>query len=108
MPLYDALTRCPNLNIIPNSNPDARIHRYHRRLMGEMGESAKYEAAKAWSIYEGSVSKLRQPPKHTLASKYGAGSFPLAFARIENHYFVNKVLPRPLALNLHSGLPVSP
>jgi proline iminopeptidase len=69
---------------------DGFINAYYKRLMGHMGEDAKYEAAKAWSIYEGSVSKLHQPPKAYLANKYGTGHFPLAFARIENHYFVNK------------------
>ena len=47
-------------------------------------------AAKAWSIWEGSVSKLRPPTAAQVKSRFGADKFSLAFARIENHYFTNK------------------
>jgi proline iminopeptidase len=45
-------------------------------------------AAKAWSQWEGSTSKLSQDP-HTIES-YGEDQFAEAFARIECHYFYNK------------------
>jgi proline iminopeptidase len=48
------------------------------------------KAAKAWSIWEGSTSKLRQDPPDDVLDKFGADEFSLAFARIENHYFTNK------------------
>lgn len=48
------------------------------------------KAAKAWSIWEGSTSKLRQDPLKDVLDKFGADDFSLAFARIENHYFTNK------------------
>ena len=63
------------------------IAAYGRRLRGEMGEEEKYKAAKAWSIWEGSVSRLRPPTRDAILAKWGDDDFSLAFARIENHYF---------------------
>ncbi len=48
----------------------------------------KIKAAKAWSIWEGRISKLVQDPVEDM--KHGDEQFALAFARIENHYFTNK------------------
>jgi proline iminopeptidase len=48
------------------------------------------QAAKAWSIWEGRISKLVQDPWEQVQNKFGADKFSLAFARIENHYFTNK------------------
>lgn len=48
----------------------------------------KIKAAKAWSIWEGRISKLVQDPLENM--KHGDEMFALAFARIENHYFTNK------------------
>ena len=76
--------------IPPAERKDGYIKAYGRRLRGDFGEEAMYDAAKAWSVYEGSVSKLRQPPRDKLAAKYASGTFPLAFARIENHFFENE------------------
>lgn len=55
-----------------------------------MGDEEMKNAAKAWSIWEGSVSKLRPPTAAQVKSRFGADKFSLAFARIENHYFTNK------------------
>ena len=44
-----------------------------------------YKAAKAWSVWEGRISKLIQDPAAAL--KHSDAQFALAFARIENHYF---------------------
>lgn len=60
---------------------------YHRRLTGE-DEAAKLEAARAWSTWEGRTITLLPDP--ALAERFGDGHFALAFARIENHYFVNR------------------
>lgn len=49
-----------------------------------------HKAAKAWSIWEGQTSKLRQDPLQEVLAKFGSDDFSLAFARIENHYFTNK------------------
>ena len=50
-------------------------------------ESIRIEAAKAWSIWEASTSKLIQTEKslHSFDDDYVAE----AFARIECHYFIN-------------------
>lgn len=59
---------------------------YHRRLTGD-DEAVRLEAARAWSLWEGETITLR--PDDNLARQHGEDSFALAFARIENHYFVN-------------------
>jgi proline iminopeptidase len=66
------------------------IAAYGRRLRGELGEAEMHKAAKIWSIWEGCISKLVQDPRDSVEDKFGADDFSLAFARIENHYFVNK------------------
>ena len=48
------------------------------------------KAAKVWSIWEGAISKLVPDPPSKVEERFGADDFSLAFARIENHYFVNK------------------
>jgi proline iminopeptidase len=45
-------------------------------------------AAKAWAIWEGAISKLRQDMG--LVKRFGQSRFAEAFARIESHYFVNR------------------
>ncbi|HET9658713.1 MAG TPA: prolyl aminopeptidase [Thermomicrobiales bacterium] len=56
---------------------------YHRRLFGD-DEAAQLEAARAWSLWEWSTSALIPEVEGGTDDKC------LAFARIENHYFVNK------------------
>ena len=51
-------------------------------------DKKKMEAAVAWSKWEGSVSTLSHMPD--MVSTYSESKFALAFALIENHYFVNK------------------
>ncbi len=60
---------------------------YYARLTSK-NRKVRTEAAKAWSIWEGSTSKLYTDPE--LVKKFGGGRFADAFARIEAHYFVNK------------------
>ena len=55
--------------------------------------SVRARAARAWSVWEGSTSKLRPDPK--LIARFGGDAFAEAFARIECHYFVNGVVPAP-------------
>jgi proline iminopeptidase len=59
---------------------------YHRRLTGA-DPRVRLEAARAWSIWEGTTSRLRIPPE--AKNRFARGRFALQFARIENHYFVN-------------------
>lgn len=60
---------------------------YYNILTGDDKEK-RYEAAKAWSIWEASTSKLIQNPKslHHFEDEEVAD----IFARIECHYFINK------------------
>ncbi len=69
--------------------PDERgdlIGAYHRLLTGP-DATVRMAAAKAWSIWEGATSYLRQNPDYIAST--GADEFALTFARIECHYFVN-------------------
>ena len=59
---------------------------YHRRLISP-DPAIRLAAAQAWSVWEGATSFLFQEPAHIASS--AADEFALAFARIENHYFVN-------------------
>ncbi len=60
---------------------------YHKRLTST-DRQVRMEAARAWSIWEGSTSTLLGDP--TLVSKTGEDRFAEAFARIECHYFMNR------------------
>jgi proline iminopeptidase len=60
---------------------------YHTRLTSSDPE-VQIRAAKAWSIWEGSTSKLFLDPQ--FVQKFGGDAFALAFARIESHYFFNR------------------
>ncbi len=59
---------------------------YRRRLVGE-DEAARLEAAQAWALWEGRTLTLLPDPDMTAG--FGDPHFALAFARIENHYFVH-------------------
>ena len=60
---------------------------YYKIFTGD-DDKKKMEAAVAWSKWEGSVSTLSHKPD--MISSYSESKFALAFALIENHYFVNK------------------
>lgn len=69
--------------------PDERgdlLHAYHRRLTGS-DRAAQLAAAKAWSRWEGQTLSLA--PDNVREEEFAQDDFALAFARIENHYFVN-------------------
>jgi proline iminopeptidase len=59
---------------------------YHKRLTGE-DRAAQIEAARAWSIWEHDTITLLH--NATYAAQGAEEDYALAFARIENHYFVN-------------------
>jgi proline iminopeptidase len=75
------------LKPIPLEERHDLIAAYYRRLTSP-DLNVRSTAAKAWSIWEGSTSKLLLDPK--LKEKFGDDQFADAFARIECHYFVNK------------------
>ncbi|MCC6810514.1 MAG: prolyl aminopeptidase [Deltaproteobacteria bacterium] len=72
---------------IPENERGDLLHAYYRRLTSN-DPKVQAEAARAWSIWEGSTSKLLFDAD--FVKKYGEDAFALAFARIECHYFVNK------------------
>jgi proline iminopeptidase len=59
---------------------------YYRRLTSN-DRAVRIEAARAWSMWEGSTSRLVPDPE--LIERTGEASFAEAFARIECHYFIN-------------------
>jgi len=72
---------------IPKEEQSDFVSAYYRRLTSPDLKIRK-EAARAWSIWEGSTSKLIPDPD--AAKKFGDDEFADAFARIECHYFTNK------------------
>ena len=74
--------------VIPEEERGDFVSAYYRRLTSEDGdEAARVEAARAWSVWEGSTSKLLFD--YTSVEKFADPQFALAFARIECHYFMN-------------------
>ncbi len=71
---------------IPEAERGDMIAAYHKRLTSD-DEAVRVEAAKAWSVWEGETVTLLPDP--ALASEHGDDHFALAFARLENHYFIN-------------------
>jgi proline iminopeptidase len=62
------------------------IAAYRKRLTS--GDTAvQIEAAKAWTLWEGETITLL--PNAHFSAAYGDSHFALAFARLENHYFVH-------------------
>lgn len=59
----------------------------YRKLLTGPDEAKKVEAARAWSLWEGETITLLPDPDHTV--RHDDPHFALAFARIENHFFVH-------------------
>ncbi len=72
---------------IPPDERDDMIVAYYKRLTSP-DTQIRLAAARAWSIWEGSTSRLLVDPD--LKHKFGDSQFADAFARIECHYFINK------------------
>jgi proline iminopeptidase len=75
------------LQPIPEGDRHDLITAYYQRLTSPDLET-RLTAARAWSIWEASTSKLLLDPN--LQAKFGNSQFADAFARIECHYFVNR------------------
>jgi proline iminopeptidase len=71
---------------IPEAERGDLMAAYHRRLTGT-DRTAQLAAAKAWSVWEGETITLM--PNPAMSAMHAGDAFALAFARIENHYFVN-------------------
>jgi len=74
------------LSPIPVEERGDMMAAYHKRLTSD-DAATRDAAATAWSIWEGVTSKLH--PDADFAAHYADKEFALAFARIENSYFVN-------------------
>ncbi|HMB55721.1 MAG TPA: prolyl aminopeptidase [Arenimonas sp.] len=72
---------------IPPAERGDLISAYHRRLISS-DEATRLDAARAWSTWEASTSLLLQD--EAFIRSHEDAHFALSFARIENHYFVNK------------------
>jgi proline iminopeptidase len=71
---------------IPEEERGDLITAYHRRLT-HRDRAVQIEAAKAWSRWEGETITLL--PNEDYARQFTEETYALAFARIENHYFMN-------------------
>lgn len=72
---------------IPQNERHDFLSAFYKRLTSS-DSAVRSRAAKAWSIWEGSTSKLFTDPD--FIQRFGGDEFADAFARIECHYFVNK------------------
>jgi len=75
------------LKPIPESERGDMIAAYHRRLTGP-DPAVRLEAARAWSMWEGSALSLL--PDAARVAAFGEPNYAIAFARIECHYFQNR------------------
>ena len=74
------------LKPIPEDERHDLVAAYYKRLTSE-DENVRIEAAKAWSAWEASTSKLFQ--SEDLLHQFEEPKVAEAFARIECHYFIN-------------------
>ncbi|WP_404862261.1 prolyl aminopeptidase [Georhizobium sp. MAB10] len=71
---------------IPQAERGDMLTAYRKRLTSE-DAATRLAAAKAWSVWEGeTITLLPEPETSTV---FGQDEFALAFARIENHFFVH-------------------
>ncbi|MGA7936487.1 MAG: prolyl aminopeptidase [Kovacikia sp.] len=75
------------LQLIPPAERGDLLTAYYKRLTSP-DLPTRLEAARSWSVWEASTSKLLQDPD--LIERFGTDQFADAFARIECHYFVNQ------------------
>jgi proline iminopeptidase len=71
---------------IPKDERGDMIAAYFKRLTSD-DKDVQIEAAKAWTLWEGETITLL--PNPDLLASHSDGHFALAFARLENHYFVH-------------------
>ena len=85
---------------IPEDERHDLIGAYHRRLTGD-DPAVQLRAAHSWSQWESNTITLLPSDSHLIAKSSDRAA--LAFARIENHYFMNKgfLEPDQLLKNAH-------
>lgn len=74
------------ISIIPEAERNDLMGAYRKRLTSS-DRAVQLEAAKAWSLWEGETITLLPDP--SLSDLHSEDEFAIAFARIENHYFVH-------------------
>lgn len=72
---------------LPEAERDDPVSAY-RTLLTSDDPAIRTAAARAWSVWEGETVRLLPDP--ALSQAHDADDFALAFARIENHYFVHR------------------
>jgi proline iminopeptidase len=75
-------------NFIPVAERGDLLTAYHRRLL-DPDSAVHLPAARRWSVYEGSCSTLL--PNSALVAEFSSDRVALGLARIEAHYFVNRI-----------------
>jgi len=73
---------------LPESERGDLLNNYHRRLIN-LDPAIHMPAARAWSVYEGACSTLLPSPETVAA--FSGDRMALGLARIEAHYFVNRI-----------------
>jgi proline iminopeptidase len=73
--------------VIPAGERNNMMEAYYHRLT-HRDPQVQLEAARAWSIWEGTTLSLQQDPERI--KLFSADAYAIAFARIECHYFVNR------------------
>ena len=74
------------ISIIPENERKDLIRAYYKRLTGQ-DEKVKIEAAKAWSIWEGSITTLK--PSEKVTEDFSDEDYAINMASIECHFWVN-------------------
>jgi proline iminopeptidase len=72
--------------VIPPAERGNMVAAYHKRLT-HPDRKVQIEAARAWSIYEGSTLSIKLDPERLRL--FAADTYAIAFARIECHYFMH-------------------
>lgn len=73
---------------IPVEERHDMISAYHRRLTGD-DKAVQLECARAWSQWEGATISLI--PNLQQIENFGEDHYAIAFARLENHFFMNRI-----------------
>ena len=74
------------LQVIPGDERADMVGAYHRRLTSD-DPAVRGEAARAWSLWEGSTSNL--VPQDSVIAHFSDEATALSLARIECHYFMH-------------------
>jgi proline iminopeptidase len=103
--LYGMRTLFPEVwrrfaDFLPEAERGDLLTNYHRRLI-DPDPAVHLPAARAWSTYEGACSTLLPSPETVAA--FGQDRMALGLARIEAHYFLNKVFLPENALLERAG-----